>query len=304
MKLKVNNLGKLFLTTFKEWNEKDPFRQSAVVAYYAVFSIPGLLVLVTAITGYFFEKETITKNITAQISGTMGVDTANQIGEMIGNISKDNATLIGSIVGVLILFVGATGVFVEMQKTFNLIWKVEAVPQKGIILYLKSRVFSFGLILAIAFLLLISLVVSTALASMSNWIQMDTSGSLFVIFGIFNFLFSLLIISTLFGLMFKILPDAKIKWKHVWLGSLVTGLLFTVGKTALEFYFITASPGSVYGAAGTVILILLWVSYSAMILFFGAEFTATYAKMYSGKVAPTEIAVAVVPEKTIMVEEK
>ena len=188
------------------------------------------------------------------------------------------------------LLIGSTAVFVELQKTLNLIWKVEVLPKKGIVTILKARFFSFGLILAIAFLLMISLVISTLLSSMGNWIGIYTYNYSILFFNCINFIFSLAVISLLFALMFKILPDAKIKWKHVWLGSIVTGILFTIGKTILAYYFSTAEPASVYGVAGSVILILLWVSYSSMILFFGAEFTAAYAKIYTGVVPPTEIA--------------
>lgn len=290
MELKIKDLGKLFKITFSEWIDRDPFRQSAVIAYYAIFAIPGLLVLIITIVGYFFGKEAINQNILEQVSSTMGADTAFQIKEILANVGQSKSTIWGSIIGIVILLLGATGVFVELQKSLNIIWQVKVVPQKGILLILKARLFSFGLILAIAFLLLISLVISTTLAAMSGWIEIDASGIVAIVFNCINFLFSLAVISTLFALMFKILPDAKIKWKHVWLGSLVTGLLFTIGKTALAFYFGTAQPASSYGAAGSIIIILLWVSYSSMILFLGAEFTATYAKMYSGTVLPTEIA--------------
>ncbi|MBC7865101.1 MAG: YihY/virulence factor BrkB family protein, partial [Bacteroidia bacterium] len=241
-------------------------------------------------TGYFFGKETVNEKIVAQISGTLGADTALQIKEMLSKAGRSGSTVFGSIIGITILLVGATGVFVELQKTLNMIWQVKAVPQKGILLFFKSRLFSFGLILAIAFLLLISLVLSTALAAMGGWISRNSSDLVVDIFECVNFLFSIAVISVLFALMFKILPDAKIEWKHVWLGSLLTGLLFTIGKTALAFYFGKAHPASAYGAAGSIILILLWVSYSSMILFFGAEFTAAYASLYSGKVLPSEIA--------------
>jgi membrane protein len=297
MVFKIKHLGKIFQATFNEWYRKDPFRESAVIAYYAIFSIPGLLVLIVTIAGYFFGKETVNQNIIAQISGTMGADIANQIKEMLLKESKAEATIWRSIIGITTILVGATGVFVELQKTFNLIWQVKVAPKTGIVAILKARLFSFGLILGIAFLLTISLVVSTALAAMSNWIKVDTSPFMITAFQIFNFIMSLAVISTLFGLMFKILPDAKIEWKHVWLGSIVTGLLFTIGKTALAFYFGKAEPASVYGAAGSIILMLLWVSYSSMIMFFGAEFTAAYANRYSGTVPPTENAKVAIDPK-------
>jgi membrane protein len=287
---KIKDLGKLFKITFDEWLRKDPFRESAVIAYYAIFSIPGLLMLIIAIAGYFFGKDSVIQNILDQISDTMGKDIAIQIRDILIKEGDAKTTLWGSIIGIITILVGSTGVFVELQKTFNLIWQVKVVPKRGILPILKARLFSFGLILAIAFLLTISLVISTALAAMNNWIRIGASDATAVFFNILNFIISLGVISTLFGLMFKILPDAKIKWKHVWLGSIVTGLLFTIGKTGLAFYFSKANPASVYGAAGTIILMLLWVSYSSMILFFGAEFTAAYATIYSGEVPPSDIA--------------
>ncbi len=296
MELQLKHLGKLFKSTFKAWNDKDPFRQSAVIAYYAIFSMPGLLVLIISITGYFFGKDAVNENIINQISSTMGADTASSIKEMLMKASQSKSSVIGSIVSIGVLLMGATGVFVELQKSLNDIWHVKLVKQSGIWLIVKARLFSFGLIVAIAFLLLVSLVVSTGLTALSDIIRAYTSEFTVVIFNIVNFLFSLAVISLLFAMMYKILPDAKIEWKHVWVGSLITGLLFTIGKTALAFYFGTADPASVYGAAGSVILMLLWVSYSSMIVFFGAEFTAAYARRYTGKVAPMEHAKAVAPQ--------
>jgi membrane protein len=290
MQFKTKDTGLLLKMTFNEWNDKDPFRQSAIIAYYAIFSIPGLLVLIISISGYFFGNENVNQNILDQVSSTLGSETSIQISQILIKSTESKSTVWGSIIGVIILLFGSTAVFVELQKSLNLIWHVEVLPQKGIFTILKARLFSFGLILAIAFLLLVSLVISTGLSSMANWIKGYTDDSTIVFFNVLNFLFSFAVISVLFGLMFKILPDAKIKWKHVWLGSIVTGILFTIGKTLLAFYFSMANPASVYGVAGSVILILLWVSYSSMILFFGAEFTAAYAKIYTGIVPPTAIA--------------
>ncbi len=290
MKFKYKDTGKLFKSTAREWNEKDPFRQSAVIAYYAVFSIPGLLVLIINIAGYFFDKQAVNESILTQIAGTMGSDTADQMKEILIKSSESKATIWSTIIGMLVLVIGATGVFVEMQKTLNQIWEVKAVPKKGIMAFLRSRLFSFGLILAIAFLLLTSLVISAVLAAVSDWIKIDSSAILLAIFNVLNFVISIAVISVLFALMYKILPDAKIKWKDVWFGAFLTGLLFTIGKTALAMYFGKAEPASAYGAAGSVVLILLWVSYSSLIVFFGAQFTAEYSKLYSGKIQPTELA--------------
>ncbi len=285
-----SDLLSVFKTAFNDWNAKDPFRQSAVIAYYSIFSIPGLLVLIIAVAGYFFGSENVNQNLIAQISETIGKESALQIKDILEKSTTEKSTTWGSIIGISILLIGSTGVFVELQKTLNLIWNVTLKPQNSFWLMLKSRLFSFGLILSIAFLLTISLVISTALVAMSTWVKVDTSSFMLTIFEVLNFVISLIVISLLFAMIFKILPDAKIEWKHVWLGSLVTGILFTIGKTGLSYYFGKAEPASVYGAAGSIILILLWVSYSSMILFFGAEFTAAYAKKFSGIIPPSDIA--------------
>lgn len=298
MKFKIRDLRVLFKKTFIEWYKKDPFRQSAVMAYYAIFAMPGLLFLVVTLTGYFFDKDAVNEKIVIEVSSTVGTDTGAQISDMLMAAGETKSTVWGSIVGIVILLIGATGVFVELQKTLDIIWEVKVVPQRGMMRIVKTRLFSFGLILVIAFLLLISLVISTVLAAVTEKINVDTSTFMIAVFAILNFIFSMAVISLLFALMFKILPDAKVKWNHVWLGALLTGILFTIGKTALAFYFGMADPASGYGAAGSIILILLWVSYSSMILFFGAEFTASYAKMYTGKVAPTEIA-KVMPQSEV-----
>ena len=256
------------------------------------------MVLIIAIAGYFFGTDVVNKNLIDQISETIGSETALQIQDVLTKSTAEKSTTWGSIIGISVLLVGATGVFVELQKTLNLIWNVKVKPQNGVWLIVKSRLFSFGLILAIAFLLTISLVISTALVAVSNFISFESSQVMMTLYGILNFIISLLVISALFAMIFKILPDAKIEWKHVWLGSLVTGLLFTIGKMALAYYFGKADPASVYGAAGSIILILLWVSYSSMILFYGAEFTFAYAKMYSGTIAPTAIAKVEIPTAT------
>jgi len=291
-KFRFKDLWPLLKTTFSEWNEKDPFRQSAVIAYYAIFSLPALLVLVINLAGYFFGVDAVNGKILSEVQDTMGKDTADGMKEMLLKAGSSKDSIWATIIGAITLIVGATGVFVELQKSLNIIWEVKASKEKsGIWALVKARLFSFGLILSIAFLLLISLVVSTALAAMSEFVNSDSSALMVFLFEALNFCVSLAVISVLFGLMFRILPDAKIEWKHVWVGALVTGLLFTIGKTALAFYFGKAEPGSGYGAAGSVILILLWVSYSSMILFFGAEFTRAYAKKYSGEIPPDENAV-------------
>jgi membrane protein len=219
----------------------------------------------------------------------MGSDTAEQVGVMIDKASKSKDSVWATIIGVITIIMGATGVFAQFQKTLNIIWEVKADPEKsGIKTMLKSRLLSFGLIISIAFILLISFVITSMLAALSDWMKSHFPDALLVLFYILNFLVSLIIISSLFALMFKFLPDAKVKWRHVWFGAVVTGLLFEIGKFGLGLYFGRANPGEGYGAAASIILILLWVSYSSMIVFFGAEFTKEHANFLDGAIRPDE----------------
>jgi membrane protein len=284
-------LPSLLKTTFKKWNDHDPFREGAVVAYSAIFALPGLLVIVITLVGYFFGADKVSGRLHQEIAGAMGVNTADQVQQMITVASQARDSVWATILGVVVIIVGAVGIFVALQKSLNIIWEVKSVPKRsGIWRFLRTRLFSFGLIVSIAFLMLVSLVISSLLSALGNWIE-TLSESLLVVLKIFNFAFSLSIITVVFALMFRFLPDAKIKWKAVWIGAILTSLLFILGKAALGLYFGKAHPGTTYGAAGSVILILLWTSYTSGIVFFGAEFTKVYSDEFFGEVPPTEHAV-------------
>jgi membrane protein len=262
-----------------------------VIAYYSIFSLPGLLVVIVTCAGYFLGREAVNNHLTAQITGTLGAQTADQIHNIIVKASEAKNSLWAAIIGVVTIIVGATGVFAEFQKALNTIWQVKTDKSKsGLWLVIRVRLFSFGLIISIAFLLIVSLVISAMLSALGHWLSGHFADSFVITLQVVNSVASLIILAGLFGLMFKFFPDAKIKWRHVWVGSLVTAFLFDIGKFALGFYFGKANPGTGYGAAGSVILIMLWVSYSSMIVFYGAEFTHAYAGIYSGKTPPSEIA--------------
>jgi membrane protein len=289
---RFNKTGTLLKTTFNKWWNRDPFREGAIIAYYAIFSLPGLLVVVIALAGYFFGADAVGGHLHDQIAKAMGNDTADMVQGMVMMSMKSKDSVWAAIIGIATIVFGATGVFAQLQQSLNNIWEVKAEPTKsGIWIFIKTRLFSFGLIVSIAFLLLISLVISSLLAAFGTWIQQFWSESLLVIFTVLNAVFSLFTITILFAMMFKILPDAKIKWQSVWIGAFVTSLLFVLGKTALGLYFGKADPASGYGTAGSIILIMLWTSYSSMIVFFGAEFTKAYSDYYYGVIPPSEIAV-------------
>lgn len=292
MRLKLKTIGTVLKTAFIKWWSRDPFKESSVIAFSAIFSLPGLLVVVVALSGYFFGPELVNKHIHANIASMMGLDTADQIEEMIVYSMKSKDSLLATILGSATILIGATGVFVQLQKSLNIIWEVEAsVNKSGIWKLLRLRLFSFGMILSIAFLLLVSLVITSLLTATGDWIMQHWSPAWLWVFTLLNLALSLSIITLLFAAMFKILPDARIKWRYVWLGSFVTTILFMLGKSLLGLYFGKAEPGSGYGTAGSVILILLWTSYSSMIFFYGAEFTKAYSVQYFGSVPANDLAV-------------
>ncbi|WP_291720444.1 YihY/virulence factor BrkB family protein [Bernardetia sp.] len=279
-KFRFKDLGKLLKETYTEWNALDPFRESAVIAYYTIFSLPGLLIMVIKSAGALFGEEAVRGEVTGQISGMIGQDAAEAVQEMIKNALSTEDSTFALIVGIGSLIFGATGVFVQLQKSFNHIWEVEPDASNGIMKLVTDRATSFGMIVIIAFLLLISLVVSALISTLSDWMMRFLPD--FMVYGMtaIEILISLLIIGVLFGFMFKTLPDREIPWKTVGIGGVVTAILFTIGKEGLSLYFGMAEPASTYGVAGSIVLILLWVSYACLILFFGAEFTKVYARFY------------------------
>jgi len=288
IKMLLKDLWSITKKSAIAWNEADPFRQSAVVAYYAIFSMPALLVILIACAGFFFGQEAVRGEIAGQIASVMGKDTAVQIQDMIAKATNHKNTVLAAIISIGTLILGCTGVFEELQVSLNQIWEVKVVAKKKWLKSLKDRLFSFGLILSIGFLLLVSLVLTTILTALSGWIKNHLPDFVLTIFHALDFVISFGVITVLFALMFKILPDAKVKWKNVWIGAIVTALLFIVGKFGLGIYFGKTQPASAYGAAGSIILVMLWVSYSCMIVFFGAEFTKQFTFHYGGKIEPTK----------------
>lgn len=290
----LKHLWAITKKTFKAWNAADPFRQSAIIAYYAIFSIPALLVIIISCAGFIFGREAVQGEVSQQIGAAIGQDTAVQVEDMIAKAGMQKSSVIATIIGVVTLILGATGVFTQMQVSLNQIWEVKAGDkQKMWLRTLRDRLFSFGLILSIGFLLLISLLVTTALEAFAGWIRAHLPDVMLVVFQLINFIVSFGVITMLFSLMFKILPDARIKWRDVWIGAMVTTLLFILGKFGLGVYFGKVQPASTYGAAGSVVLIMLWVSYSCMIVFFGAEFTKQFAAHHGRRVIPARGAVLI-----------
>jgi membrane protein len=290
-KFKLKDLRGLLQETYKEWQDDEPFRLSATVSYFAIISLPGLLVIVVNIAGLIFGEAAVQGEIVNQISESIGDDAAEDIQGMIAQASQSEDSTIANIFGIGTLIFGATGVFYHLQKSLNRIWEVKANPELGLRKLIKDRVFSLGMVLVIGFLMLLSLTLSSILSIVSSWVVSNLPDFTIYLFYIINYLLSMVIVTVLFALMFKYLPDVEITWKVVWVGSVVTAILFLLSEIALSIYFGNLEVGSIYGSAGSLVILMLWVAYVCMILFFGASFTQVYARRYAIQIKPSKHAV-------------
>jgi membrane protein len=283
----------LFKQTASEWMEDDAPTLGAALAYYTVFSLAPLMTIAIAIAGFFFGKEAAQGQIFDELRGLLGEEGGKAVEEMVQSANaQPTAGVVATIISVIMLLFGASGVFGQLQASLNAIWGVKAKPGRGVLGMIKDRLLSFGFILVVGFLLLVSLLLTAGMALMADWMGGLMPGSEALAY-ILNIVLSLSMITLLFATIFKFLPDAKIAWHDVWIGAFLTALLFTIGKFALGIYLGKSGVASSYGAAGSLIVLLLWVYYSSQILFFGAEFTQVYANRFGSRVAPADNAVAV-----------
>lgn len=283
--------------TFTDWsNDKVP-RLGAALAYYTVFAIVPLLIIIIAIIGLVFGQEAAQSYIFDQIAGLVGEQSANAIKDMIHRADKPSTGIVATVIAVVTLLFGASGLFGQLQDALNSIWGVEPKPGRGIWGMIKDRFLSFMAVLGTGFLLLVSLVLSAALSAFGKWFG-GWLPAPEVILQALNFIISFGVITVLFAMMFKLLPDARIAWSDVWVGALITALLFTLGKFLIGLYLGKSDVGSAYGAAGSLVIVLLWVYYSSQILLLGAEFTQVYANTSGARIVPTEQAVSVDEKKT------
>lgn len=287
---RVDHIPSLLVDTYKAWDKSNPFRLSAVVAYYAVLSLPALLVIIVNVIGAVWGQEIVEGRLTSEFSSALGKDAADAIQNMLADTQNEEQNLISTIIGIGTLLFGATGMFYQLQISLNQIWNVERDPYAKWWKVVLDRARSFAFILVIGFLLLVSFVLTAAISALRDFIKESFPDVLVFVAYLLDVFVSLGIITVLFTLMFIFLPDAKIRWKTAWLGAFITAVLFVIGKFLMGYYFGQANPGSTYGAAGTIVLILLWVSYSCLILFFGAQFTYVYATRYGSGIQPMSIA--------------
>ncbi|MCS3530509.1 YihY/virulence factor BrkB family protein [Chryseobacterium sp. JUb7] len=287
----INNIKffwEVLKETFTEWNNSSASKDSASLAYYAIFSIPGLLIIIIWIAGYFFGEEAIRGQISSQISGIMGPDVAKSIQSMIAGALIDKQNIFMKIVGVGALVFGSTTLFFQLQHTLNTLWDVQSAPKKALIKFLLDRANSLGMILILGFLLMITMILSSLISVFNNIITKYFGFETYMLVELVNFGVGFGFVMLLFALMFKVLPDVQISWKPVWKGAFLTAVLFTLGKFLLSLYFGTAKPTSAFGTAGTVILIMMWINYSCMLIFFGAVYTKVYAYKKGYKINPSK----------------
>jgi membrane protein len=290
-KLSFKGIWEVIQNSFKGFGEHKVTKLSGSLAYYTVFSMAPLLVVVIALCGVFLEKEAAQGQIFSQLKGFLGTETAAQLQELIKKASIADKGIMASIIGGVTLLVGATTIFADIQDSINTIWGIKPKPKRGWLKLLINRFLSFSVIVSLGFLLLVSLLVSTVLDGFSAQLKVRYEDVSVVVFTILNTLVTLIVVSSIFGVIFKVLPDAKIRWKDIVSGAIVTAVLFMLGKLAISFYIGTSDVGSTYGAAGSLVILLLWAYYSSIILYFGAEFTKAYALKYGEEIHPAAYAV-------------
>ena len=298
MKKKIKNIYTYLKQVFTEFAEDDILKYSASLAYYTVFSLAPVLIVIISICGVLFGKEAIQGHIYGQIKGLVGNDAAVQIQETIKNIHLTGHNIFATTISIIVLLIGATGIFGEVQDSLNKIWGLRIKTKKTWWKLIINRLLSFSLILCIGFVMMVSLLLNALVSAFGTFLARYFSEFSVILVQLTDNVLTFIVTTFLFSLMFKVLPDAKIKWKDVLIGGLITSVFFTLGKLTIGYYLGSSNIASVYGAAGSIMIIMVWVYYSSIILYLGAEFTKVYAKLHGGKIYPNEYAIWIKTEET------
>ena len=290
---KLSDLVTILKSTLTEFTNNNSFRHAAALSYYTIFSLPPLLLIVITVASAAYGMEAVTGQVYGQLKGLVGPESAKFLQDSIATFTKQQKGGLATAIGIATLIFAATTFFVTLQESINDIWNLKVKPRNGIWQFVQDRLLSFGLILSVALLLLVSFVVSAVLSVFTGYLQRLLPEVGVVAIRLVDFLLSLGITTLLFALIYKFLPDAIIRWRDVLIGAFITALLFVMGKFLIAFYIAQSDPGSAFGAAGSAIVLLLWVNYSSLIIFFGAEFTQEFADAFGQKVQPKAHAVRV-----------
>lgn len=295
---KIKNLGIFLQEVVAQWSRDKAMTMGAALSYYTIFSIPPLLILAIALAGFFFGQEAAEGRIVKEIQGLIGKEGAVTIQGMIQSAKKQDASIVATLIGLGTLLIGASGVFAQIQESLNTIWGVAPKPDRGWGDLIKERLGSFTMVFGTGFLLMVSLLIDTILTAFMDYFSRIFDSALSVYLLRFaNVGISFLIVTTMFALMYKVLPDVKIDWKDVGLGAVATSLLFTVGKFLIGLYLGNSNIGVAYGTAGSLIVIIAWIFYASLIFIFGAEFTQVYTRKYGSRVDTTHGAIVIQPDK-------
>ena len=288
----------LLKNTTIAFSNDNAFKLSASLSYYTIFALGPLLIIVISLSAIVYGKEVVEGRLTDQLSHLLGPEAALQIQNILSNAQQTHATTLGAVIGFIVLFIGATGVFTEIQGSINFNWSVRAKPKKSWLKYLLNRLISFSLVVGLGFVLLVSLIINALLTLLSETLTRKFPHFPVGLFNLANSLIILTVITCLFAVIYKILPDAIIAWKDAWIGSIFTAAFFLLGKFLIGYYLGKSNLGVTYGTAASVVVILAWVYYSSLILYFGAEFTKVYA-LHSGEgIRPKETAVFIIKRET------
>lgn len=298
MMWRVKKVGTLFKHTGEGFVNDNCFKLAAALSYYTVFALGPLLIIIISLAGIFFERKDVQTKVYAEMYKLLGKDAAEQLQSIILNIQSAEANTTGAVIGTVILLVGATGVFTEMQDSINYIWSVKAKPKKGWLKFLTNRLLSFSMVVGLGFMLLVSLIVNAILNLLSDRLTRLLSDYTVTIFNLVNYAIILVVITALFAVIFKVLPDATIAWKDAMIGAMLTAALFVIGKLGIGYYLGKANLGLTYGTAASIIIILVWVYYSSLILYFGAEFTKMYALQAGAGIRPKDTAVFIIKKES------
>jgi membrane protein len=290
---RLRDIWKILKETGTGFADDKALKLSAALSYYTVFSLAPLLLLLISLVGFFLGEDAVRGQLFNDINGLIGSQAAAQIQEMIRNLELSGKTGTAVIIGAITLLIGATSVFSEIQDSINIIWRVKAKPKRGWLKLLKDRLLSSSLIIGLGFLLVVSLIVNGALEALSDWLKNYFPDITVILFNVINIIISFAVITVLFGVIFKVLPDVKIHWKDVRTGAFFTACLFMLGRLLIGLYISTTGTASTYGAAGSLIILLIWVYYTAAIMYFGAVFTRVYADFIGLRIEPAEYAVYV-----------
>lgn len=294
VKDRFKGIFQLFKVSVNEFLDDNCIKLSASLSYFTIFSIPPLAILIISSAGYFFGEEAVRGEFFSQIQNLVGEKAALQIQEAIKNIKLSNNLNLATIIGAVTLLFSASGIFAEIQSSINYIWELKPKPKKGIMRFVVNRLLSFSMIGALGFVLLVSLIVNSTIDYLYDHLEsFFRTDTLFLATWI-NSAVILIIVSIIFGFIFKTLPDGKLGWKETLIGSGFTALLFMIGKWAIGLYLGNSDKMNLYGAAGSILVILVWVYYSAIILYFGAVFTKNYSEMYGKPIQPNDYTVRVI----------